>query len=152
MPLTPTPTAASVVIHTPQTGAQPRDKTTTTAMDTITLQPYVKAENPKDLPSTPNIEMIEVLPEVTEVPEEVDYPRTPTDITPAVPLVGIHIITTPVSPAVPPTAPPTVHFPIGLTDLITDTSPCSTPRTVSRSSLQPLLTVLYPHFTPKVLH
>ena len=139
IPLTPTSTVANVAILIPQTSVQPRDKTATTVADAITSQPSVKAEDPKDLCTTLDIEVIGVLPEVTEVPEEVNYPKPLGDIAPAIPLAGCHIIAAPTtaSPAVCPTAPSTVCLPVGSTDLITDTPPSSTHRTVLRSSLQP---------------
>ena len=80
-----------------------------------------------------------MLPEVTEVPEEEDHPKTPIDIIPTNHLAVNCITSAPVvaSPAVFPTASPIVHLPISLTNLVADTSPSSIPRTALRSFLQP---------------
>ena len=123
----PTPAATSVATPTPQASVQLRARPTTTVAATTTTQPCVEARSLRNLPPTPHKEVTEVHPEVTEVPEEEDYHKTPIDVVPADHQAGSHVATAPVIASA--TVLPTALHPISLSNLVADAPPSGTPRT-----------------------
>ena len=98
------------------------------AAATTIILPYAEAGRPKDCPPT-----LEALEDMADCPGTTSLGVTRTmDAIPASPPPGTHATTHLAVASL--TVPPAVHSavlpPISLTDLITDTPPSSTPRTV----------------------
>ena len=143
-------TARIVTILTSHISAKPRDNHAMPVAHLATTLPYANAARGPSTSATHPSGIIIIMVEATEVLEALgatNHPRglATEDNIPAGPQAGSH--TTTALPIASPTALPTVHLPISLTNLITNVPFSGTPRTARRSSQQ---TVLKPCFTLKV--